>query len=115
MRFDLKTEYPQADFDRIETMKQIVINKFKEYELPLSKIRAGRLPGKEKGIYVYHPNGALYYQNKRELVEKLSETRFLYRRYKKSYRMNFIATENLEEFENFLKMAISEALARKSS
>ena len=105
---NLKEEYPNADFTNIETLKQIVINKFKENGLPFSKIIRGR----KDGIFVYHSNGDLFYQNKRE---KISETNIsaTYRRYKKPYRVSFISTE--KDFEDFLGMVIIEARNKKGN
>ena len=106
----LKEEYPNADFGNIETMKQIVINKFKENNLPLSKIKKGKIDG----IFVYHPNGDLFFRDQRE---KVSETNcsVTYRRFKVPYRCSFIATDDFESFENFLEMAIVESRKRRDS
>lgn len=113
MRFNLKEEYPDIDKENPEAYKQIIINKFKEHGLPLSKIRQGRLRGKEKGLFVYHPFGSTYYQNKREII-KQDGNRITYRRYKEGYKMNYVSTESFEDFENFLEMVIGEALIRKN-
>jgi len=106
---DIKKESPGADLTNIETLKQIVINKFVEAGLPITKIRAGRLQGKEKGIFIYHPNGMSHQRTVRELVEKRNENEYLYRRYKKSYTVSFISTESIADFENYLSMAIAES------
>ena len=101
-------EYKDADLTNIETLKQIVINKFKENGLSVSKIIKGRLDG----IYVYHPNGDTQYQNKREKISE-TECSVTYRRYKKQYCSSFIATDDIQSFEDFLTMAIIESKNRQ--
>ncbi len=106
-------DYKEADLTNIETLKQIVINQFKENGLPISKIRSGRIKDKAyQGIYVYHSNGSTYYQSKRELISEIGNTR-TYRRYRKEYKVSFISTENTEEFKTFLNMTTVESLSRQ--
>jgi len=108
MKFNLKEEYKEADLTNIETLKQIVINKFKEYKLPLNKIIK-----KDDGMFIYGKYCTEHCRIVRKLVKEISNNEYLYERKKKYYNCNFIGTENLEEFQNILEMIISENLRRK--
>lgn len=110
MKIDLKREYPDADFSNIETYKQIVINKFKEFRLPLSKVKKTRLGD---GLYIYGRYCSEQTRTARRLVKKISDHEYLYQRFKIKYYCNFISTENLKEFESFLITVIMENLTRK--
>jgi len=111
MKINLKQEYKEADFNNIETLKQIVINKFQENNLPLSKIIKSRLGD---GLYVYGPYCSEQSRNYRKLVKKLSDNEYLYERGKKFYKCNFISTENFNDFELYLLMVLTENLNRKN-
>jgi hypothetical protein len=75
--------------------KKQIIAAYKNAGLSITKIRRGRIPNLEKGIFVYHPYGAVYSKTK---INK-----------------DWIDTANNELFENSLKLAIFEATIRKNS
>ncbi len=112
---NIKKEYPEADFTNIETFKQITINKFTENGFTISKIRNARIKlknGQPDGIFIYHKYGTVHYQNKREIIEK-NNIHIIYRRYKKEYNCDWITTENIEAFQDMLRMTIAEAKNRR--
>jgi len=100
----LQAEYSKADLSNIETLKQIVINEFKKNGFTFSKIRTGK---NKDGIFIYHEYGDKFYQNKKEIIEE-TDTKRIYRRYKKEYRVSFIDTTDFEYFADMLEMVISE-------
>ena len=100
----LKSEYEKVDLSNIETLKQIVINEFKKNNFTFSKIRNGK---NKDGIFIYHKYGDKFYQDKKEIIEE-TDTKRVYRRYKKEYRVSFIDTSSFEYFSEMLDMVISE-------
>ena len=100
----LKSEYKNADLSNIETLKQIVINEFKKNNFTFSKIRVGK---NKDGIFIYHEHGDKFYQDKKEIIEE-TDTKRIYKRYKKEYRVSFIDTTEFEYFADMLEMVISE-------
>ncbi len=109
MKINLKREYPKADLNNKETLKQITINKFKEYGLRLQKIR-----NVEDGFYIYSPYARQKTRTDRILVRKISKSEFLYKKEKVYYNSSLILTdETLEDFENELEMILQECLIRK--
>ena len=110
MEINLKEEYPEANLSNIETLKQIVSNKFQENDLPLYKIRKTI-----NGLYVYGKYGSKHIRTERKFVRKISDSEHLYQRTKKIYNCDFISTENLEEFEDFLRMTLVENKRRKGA
>ncbi len=100
----LQAEYSKADLSNIETLKQIVINEFNKNGFTFSKIRTGK---NKDGIFIYHKYGDKFYQNKKQIIEE-TDTKRVYRRYKKEYRVSFIDTTEFEYFADMLEMVISE-------
>ena len=100
----LKSEYEKANLSNIETLKQIVINEFKKNNFTFSKIRVGK---NKDGIFIYHEHGDKFYQDKKEIIEE-TDTKRIYKRYKKEYRVSFIDTSSFEYFSEMLDMVISE-------
>ncbi len=94
---------------KIEQYKQRIINAFQKNNLFIKRLRKA---SDEKGIFIYHSLGTEYQRTYRKLVEKLSESEYLYQRIKKNYNVDFIGIENEEDFKDSLDRIIIEAKNR---
>ena len=105
----MEVSFYNLDLSEPENVKQQIINNFNNNGLVIQKIRKSKLGG----YYIYHQFGTQHTRTVRKLVEKISDSEWLYCRSKKNYNVDFISDENKEELEDGLHRAICEALNRK--